>query len=1146
MIALDALPGLDQLSEGFAIFDRELKLILCNRPFLELRGYPEVLCRPGVALAELFLHNATRGDYGLGLPEVQVAERIRRLGDRTPQDVEVELVGGRKILARYRPGPNGNLLLIYEDITDIRRVEVTLREEEERYKLVTRAVSEGVYDWKVTTDQLHVSDRLKSLFDFSQIVVRSTEWFDRVHPDDAAGYRAALRALFKGEQERLQHEYRIRIGSREYRWVRDQAIALRRSNGRVWRLVGAVSDITDEKNRARDLAEALDYQTATSQVLGVISASPNDLHPAYEAILESVTRLCESKFASLFLYDGQVLRSAAHRGATPEFAAQLDTVSFPPSRGTTTRLAALERRVVHVPDLLADPTFAPTPGHKTENVRTCLSVPMLRGGDLIGVITTWRREVRPFSQRQIELVKTFAAQAVIAIQTARLFNETKEALETQTATADILRVISDSPTDVQPVFQAIAEHARVLCKAQIGATTRLEGDLVHLAGVRSMSAEAEEAMRSTFPMALELASPNIRRAIVEQTPIQIPDVRVEAGYPHVDGAQRMGFRSIMSVPLLHEGRSIGTIGVAREEPGLFPDRAVSLLQTFAQQAVIAIENVRLFNETQEALARQTASADILRVISSSPTDVTPVFSAIVEAAMRLLACDIAIVLRSDGKTYSPVAGATPLGPMVDMGPSNLPIDPDQNFPSRAIISKSMLHLPDWSTIELPPHERRIREALGVTSALYLPLLRGDTCLGVLVFGRNRTREFSGKEIALTKSFRDQAMIAIENVRLFNETKEALDRQTATANVLKAISRSTFDLAAVLETLIGTAARLCRASLGVIFKVEGDVCRPAGLFGATPALIEHLAAHPPLLSDKVSLTSRAVLARCAVQVEDAQNDPAYGRKDVQQVGGYRTLLSVPILREGVAVGVLTLGRTFVQAYNDKEIELVTSFADQAAIAMENVRLFNETKEALELQKASTEILGVISRSVADTQPVFEKILESCKHLFGGDELDVLVVDKQGMLQIAAYIGKARDAVVATFPAPWEITPAARAIRERRVANYSDVLNNPDTPPVLRRMGKIAGYHSVAFAPMVWEDRGIGVVGVARSQGAFTDKELTILQGFADQAVIAIQNSRLFKEAQQARAAAEAANEAKSCLPRHHEPRDSHADECRRSA
>src|SRR6185295_17962664 len=239
-------------------------------------------------------------------------------------------------------------------------------------------------------------------------------------------------------------------------------------------------------------------------------------------------------------------------------------------------------------------------------------------------------------------------------------------------------------------------------------------------------------------------------------------------------------------------------------------------------------------------------------------------------------------------------------------------------------------------------------------------------------------------------FADQAVIAIENARLFNETQEALERQTATANVLKAISRSTFDLAAVLETLISTAARLCRASLGVIFKIDGDVCRAAGLFGATPALIEHLAAHPPLVSQQDALTSRAAATRQAVQVEDALDD-SYGRPDVQQVGGYRTLLAIPILREGTAIGVLTLGRMEVRAFNDKEIELVTSFADQAAIAMENVRLFNETQEALEQQTATAEILRVISQSPTDVRPVFNAIVVTAVKLIASDSAFLMRCD-----------------------------------------------------------------------------------------------------------------------------------------------------------
>ena len=248
------------------------------------------------------------------------------------------------------------------------------------------------------------------------------------------------------------------------------------------------------------------------------------------------------------------------------------------------------------------------------------------------------------------------------------------------------------------------------------------------------------------------------------------------------------------------------------------------------------------------------------------------------------------------------------------------IDPEANFPSRVIRNKTTMHLPDWSAIELPLHEQKLYEEFGIKASLGLPLIRDGECMGVLNIIRMRTGAFSDREITLAESFRDQAMIAIANTRLFNETQEALERQTATANVLKAISRSTFDLDAVLETLIATAARLCHAWLGVIFRIDGDFARPAGLFGATPALIEHLASHPIDLRDRKSVTSRAVAAGHAVQLEDTTDKRQYGRRDVQQVGGYRTLLAVPILREGVAIGVLTLGRPEVKAFSDQEIAL----------------------------------------------------------------------------------------------------------------------------------------------------------------------------------------------------------------------------------
>jgi signal transduction histidine kinase/CheY-like chemotaxis protein/putative methionine-R-sulfoxide reductase with GAF domain len=434
----------------------------------------------------------------------------------------------------------------------------------------------------------------------------------------------------------------------------------------------------------------------------------------------------------------------------------------------------------------------------------------------------------------------------------------------------------------------------------------------------------------------------------------------------------------------------------------------------------------------------------------------------------------------------------------------------------AIHKRQVLHYPDVvNGPGVPEGLRQYARQSGNGSALFVPMFWEGKGIGTLAAHRMPPAPFSDKDISLLRTFADQAVIAIQNARLFRETNEALERQTATANVLKAISRSTFDLAAVLDTLISTAARLCHAWMGVIFRIDGDFGRPAGLFGATPALIDHLQAHPISLRDQESVTSRAVTAGHAVQVEDTTDGRQYGRGDVQRVGGYRTLLAVPILREGVAIGVLTLGRAEVQAFSEKEIELVTSFADQAAIAMENVRLFNETKEALEQQKASAEVLSVISSSVADSSPVFTKILDSCQALFDANQLAVMLVDEAGQLSFGEARGMASDTELAAMPAPVERTPFGAAIADRQVVHYPSVLA-PGVPSGLRKMSDRAGADfSIAFAPMVWQGRGIGGIAVGRvPPRAFTDKELALLQTFADQAVIAIQNARLFNETREA--------------------------------
>jgi serine phosphatase RsbU (regulator of sigma subunit) len=346
--------------------------------------------------------------------------------------------------------------------------------------------------------------------------------------------------------------------------------------------------------------------------------------------------------------------------------------------------------------------------------------------------------------------------------------ELSEALQQKTAISEILRAISNSPTNVQPILDTVAENAARLCNVTNAEILQVEGDELRLV--------AKHGQHQIWPMGFKVPiSRNyvVGRAVADRTSVHVHDLQAaETDFPRgALYAKQYGHRTTFATPLMREGVAIGAILIRRLEVRPLTDNQIELLKTFADQAAIAIENVRLFNETQEALAHQTASADILRVISRSPTDLRPVFDAIVTTSVKRLGCDIAIVQSCNGGTYSPQAMATPAGLTPVLGPQVMPVDPDANFPSRAIVSKTMLHVRDWSAIELPPHEQVRHEQLGLNSALYLPLLRGDACLGLLVLGNKRANAFNDKAIALAESFRDQALIAIENARLFNEIQE---------------------------------------------------------------------------------------------------------------------------------------------------------------------------------------------------------------------------------------------------------------------------------------------------------------------------------------------------------------------------------------
>ncbi|MBK9607506.1 MAG: GAF domain-containing protein [Betaproteobacteria bacterium] len=520
------------------------------------------------------------------------------------------------------------------DITEFKRVAQALKESQERLALATQAATEGIYEWNVETGSLYLSERAKAFFAISGKRLTPAAWNAHVHREDFAAYRAAIASLFKSRRSEFEHEYRIRKAGGELSWILDRAVVVRDAAGRVTRLVGAVADITQRKldeielRRARDEATAaLERQTATAEVLASISGSMADTQPVFERIVQNVRRLFGTRFAVLQLLHGEMVEMPAVHGQAIEKLRE----HYPRPLDATTvgGLAMLSRQAVQYAPVLGNPA---TPAAAIEFARdvgfnSVIFTPMIHEGKVIGAIGAAHPGAKPFDDRQVALIKTFADQAVIAIENVRLFNETREALERQTATAEILKVISSSPSDVQPVFDIIGALAERLCVAEVSVVSRFDGELIQIVALHGVSDEGARLVRRAFPMRPEDETVTAR-AFRNRAVIHIADILADLDYGQIGAARAAGYRGCLGVPMLREGQVIGVIFVARKTPGHFDDAQVELLKTFADQAVIAIENVRLFNETRDALERQTATAEILKVIGSSPTDTQPVFDII--------------------------------------------------------------------------------------------------------------------------------------------------------------------------------------------------------------------------------------------------------------------------------------------------------------------------------------------------------------------------------------------------------------------------------------------------------------------------------------------------------------------------------------
>jgi GAF domain-containing protein len=527
------------------------------------------------------------------------------------------------------------------------------------------------------------------------------------------------------------------------------------------RLVGEL------KARTRDLEESLEYQTATSDVLNVISRSTADVQPVLDTVVETAARLCSADTGSIAIREGEAYRrvSSTYMATEPEYWAIQRQQRIFPGRGSVTGRVALEGSVVHVADMLADPDYA-LPETVTAGRRTGLGVPLLREGAVIGTINLSRNRVQPFTEGQIELVRTFADQAVIAMENARLLGELQartrdleESLEYQTATSDVLNVISRSTADVQPVLDTVVETAARLCSADSASILTRKGEVYRYVSSSTSAADPEYwaiiRQRTIVPGRETVAG----RVALEGRVVHVEDIRADPEYA-LPETVASGRRTHLGVPLLRDSEPIGVLMAARKRVEPFTERQIELVRTFADQAVIAMENARLLGELQarsrdleESLEYQTATSDVLNVISRSTADVQPVLDTVVETAARLCGADSATITIRDGEVYHFVSGS---GVDAEFWPAvrQRTIVPGRDsITGRVVLEGRVVHVEDLTAD--PDYAVPEAVAAGYRTGLGVPLLRDGAVLGTIILVRNRVEPYTERQIELVRTFADQ-------------------------------------------------------------------------------------------------------------------------------------------------------------------------------------------------------------------------------------------------------------------------------------------------------------------------------------------------------------------------------------------------------
>ena len=756
-------------------------------------------------------------------------------------------------------------------------------------------------------------------------------------------------------------ERRVNTLTRKLKSSEDENAALKdklaQARKRIRLLGRGAATPTAANDALLELARAREEQQASAEVLRIVSSSVSDTKPVFDAIVASLVRVFEGFDAIIWLAkDDQcvavsVAGPTANTGALPK--------PTPLNRDWLHGEAILDCKLIHVADIATDTSITQTQrGYLLERGRrTVVVVPLMRDGKAFGNIGLTKTVPTPVTNGQIALMQTFADQAVIAIENARLFKELEarnkdlaESLQHQAATSEVLRIVSQSFSDTKPVFDAIQQSMLHLFEGFDASVWLRQGSRVNAVAFGGPTLPHE---LPSFPLESRHPTPH---CVTEGRVIEVENMET---YSEIDEELRRqalarGRRSILNAPLILDGEAVGLIGVSTTYPTKFTDKQINLLQTFADQAVIAIQNVHLFRQLEtrnkdlaETLNQQTATAEVLRIISGSIADAQPVFDAITRSAHGLfIGFNCSMWLRREDHLELIAYSGDPSPEGRPIVGRKIPISRDY-IVGGAVLDNQVTRADDLETAtHLPERGRKTALSLGVRCVVNMPLKREREAIGVLSIGKYEPTVITDKQVELLRTFANQAVIAIENARLFNELQSSLEHQTATGELLRAISRASFDLPSLLRGLTATAARLCDANRCNIFRPDGEgKYLPFVQYGydSDPEALEMLK-RTPLAIGRQSAAGRAVLDKKPVHIPDVSSDPEFRFTEVQKRLAFATLLAVPMLRDGEVIGVITMNRgPEPRPFNDKQMALVTAFADQAVIAIENVRLINEIQE-----------------------------------------------------------------------------------------------------------------------------------------------------------------------------------------------------------